>query len=80
MIAGSNELIGLAATQGIFAMLFVVMLLYTLYYNSKREERLMECINACMEGHQKQNEVLNRIETREERIIETITDLKAMVS
>lgn len=36
------ELIKMAASQGLFAVLFVALLFYVLRYNEKREERLME--------------------------------------
>ena len=39
-----TEIIKLAASQGIFAMLFVALLFYVLRYNEKREERLMTCL------------------------------------
>ena len=38
------EIIKLAASQGLFAMLFVALLFYVLRYNEKREERLMTCL------------------------------------
>lgn len=39
-----TEIIKLAASQGIFAVLFVALLFYVLRYNEKREERLMTCL------------------------------------
>ena len=39
-----TEIIKLAASQGIFAVLFVALLFYVLRYNEKREERLMACL------------------------------------
>ena len=38
------EIIKLAASQGLFAVLFVALLFYVLRYNEKREERLMNCL------------------------------------
>jgi len=38
------EIIKLAASQGIFAVLFVALLFYVLRYNEKREERLLSCL------------------------------------
>ena len=38
------EIIKMAASQGIFAVLFVALLFYVLRYNEKREERLMTCL------------------------------------
>ncbi len=38
------EIIKLAASQGLFAMLFVALLFYVLRYNEKREERLLTCL------------------------------------
>jgi len=39
-----TEIIKLAASQGIFAVLFVALLFYVLRYNEKREERLLSCL------------------------------------
>lgn len=38
------EIIKLAASQGLFAMLFVALLFYVLRHNEKREERLLTCL------------------------------------
>ena len=38
------EIIKMAASQGLFAVLFVALLFYVLRYNEKREERLMTCL------------------------------------
>ena len=38
------EIIKMACSQGLFAVLFVALLLYVLRYNEKREERLMVCL------------------------------------
>jgi Flp pilus assembly protein TadB len=43
------ELIKIAATQGVFAALFVALLFYVLRENSKREERLMDFFEAMNE-------------------------------
>lgn len=46
------EIIKLAASQGLFAMLFVALLFYVLRYNEKREERQIvreEKLMACLE-------------------------------
>lgn len=39
-----TELIKMAASQGLFAVLFVALLFYVLKHNEKREERLMTCL------------------------------------
>lgn len=39
-----TEIIKMAASQGLFAVLFVALLFYVLRYNEKREERLMTCL------------------------------------
>ncbi|SHH37728.1 BhlA/UviB family holin-like peptide [Desulforamulus hydrothermalis] len=39
------EIMKFAASQGIFAMLFVALLFYVLRNNEKREERLLTCLN-----------------------------------
>ena len=38
------EVLKMAASQGLFAMLFVALLFYVLRYNERREERLMSCL------------------------------------
>jgi hypothetical protein len=38
------EIIKMACSQGLFAVLFVALLFYVLRYNEKREERLMTCL------------------------------------
>ena len=38
------EIIKMAASQGLFAVLFVALLFYVLKHNEKREERLMRCL------------------------------------
>ena len=43
------EIIKLAASQGVFAVLFVALLFYVLRYNEKREERLMSCLERLTE-------------------------------
>ena len=39
-----TEIIKMAASQGLFAVLFVGLLFYVLRYNERREERLMSCL------------------------------------
>jgi len=38
------EIIKMAASQGLFAVLFVALLFYVLRHNERREERLMSCL------------------------------------
>jgi len=38
------EIVKLAASQGLWAVLFVALLFYVLKHNEKREERLMICL------------------------------------
>lgn len=38
------EIIKMACSQGLFAVLFVALLFYVLRYNEKREERLIVCL------------------------------------
>ncbi len=38
------EVLKMAASQGLFAMLFVALLFYVLRHNERREERLMSCL------------------------------------
>lgn len=40
------EIIKMAASQGLFAVLFVVLLFYVLRHNEKREERLLACLES----------------------------------
>ena len=44
-----SEIIKMAASQGLFAVLFVVLLFYVLKHNEKREERLMACLERLTE-------------------------------
>ncbi len=39
-----TEIIKMAASQGLFAVLFVALLFYVLRHNERREERLMSCL------------------------------------
>ncbi|HOV80323.1 MAG TPA: BhlA/UviB family holin-like peptide [Bacillota bacterium] len=41
-----QEIIKLAASQGLWAVLFVALLFYVLKENAKREERLLSCLDA----------------------------------
>ena len=41
-----TEIIKLAASQGLFAVLFVALLFYVLRHNEKREERLLACLES----------------------------------
>ncbi len=41
-----QEIIKMAASQGLFAVLFVALLFYVLHNNQKREERLLTCLDA----------------------------------
>jgi hypothetical protein len=38
------EILKMAASQGLFAVLFVALLFYVLRHNERREERLMVCL------------------------------------
>ena len=38
------EILKMAASQGLFAVLFVALLFYVLRHNERREERLMTCL------------------------------------
>jgi len=40
------EIAKIAASQGLWAVLFVALLFYVLRYNEKREERLMTCLES----------------------------------
>ena len=43
------EVMKMAASQGIFAVLFVALLFYVLRHNERREERLMNCLEKLTE-------------------------------
>lgn len=43
------EIIKIAASQGLFAVLFVALLFYVLKHNERREERLMVCLERLTE-------------------------------
>jgi len=59
------EIIKLAASQGLFAMLFVALLFYVLRYNEKREERLMTCLERLTADV---GEIKNDIEDLKEKV------------
>lgn len=40
-----NEILQLAASQGLWAVMFVILLLYVLKENSKREEKIQDIIS-----------------------------------
>lgn len=40
------EILKMAASQGLFAVLFVALLFYVLRHNEKREEKLMVCLES----------------------------------
>lgn len=59
------EIIKMAASQGLFAMLFVALLFYVLRYNEKREERLMTCLERLTADV---GEIKNDIEDLKEKV------------
>jgi len=59
------EIIKLAASQGIFAVLFVALLFYVLRYNERREERLMDCLERLTTDV---GEIKNDIEILKEKV------------
>lgn len=60
-----QEIIKLAAGQGLWAILFVALLFYVLKYNEKREERLMSCLERLTEDV---GEIKNDIEDLKGRV------------
>ena len=67
-----QEIIRLAASQGLWSVLFVALLFYVLRYNEKREERLMVCLErltAQFEGISHDvGEIKNDLEDLKERV------------
>ena len=59
------EIIKMAASQGLFAVLFVALLFYILRYNEKREERLMTCLERLASDV---GEIKNDIEGLKEKV------------
>ena len=59
------EIIKMAASQGLFAVLFVALLFYVLRYNEKREERLMTCLERLTSDV---GEIKNDIEDLKEKV------------
>lgn len=59
------EIIKMAASHGLFAMLFVALLFYVLRYNEKREERLMTCLERLTADV---GEIKNDIEDLKEKV------------
>lgn len=60
-----TEIIKLAASQGIFAVLFVALLFYVLRHNERREERLMDCLERLATDV---GEIKNDIEILKEKV------------
>lgn len=60
-----TEIIKLAASQGIFAVLFVALLFYVLRHNERREERLMVCLENMAHDV---SEIKNDIEILKEKV------------
>jgi hypothetical protein len=71
-----QEVIKLAMTQGLWAVLFVALLFYVLRNNEKREERLLGCLEQM--GEQYENLSADVKETRDvvKEVREDIKDLK----
>jgi len=83
LMVGETEALRLAVTQGVFAVLFVILFFYVLRENSKREtvagdreDRLMTFMNTCLDGHRCQNEILDRVEGKVDRVMDGVGDLK----
>lgn len=66
------ELIKLAASQGIFAVLFVALLFYVLRHNEKREERLLSYLERLTSQYESLThdvgEIKNDIEDLKEKV------------
>lgn len=60
-----TEILKLAASQGIFAVLFVALLFYVLKHNERREERLMVCLESMAHDV---GEIKNDIEILKEKV------------
>ena len=60
-----TEIIKLAASQGLFAVLFVALLFYVLRHNERREERLMDCLERLATDV---GEIKNDIEILKEKV------------
>jgi len=60
-----TEIIKLAASQGLFAVLFVALLFYVLRHNERREERLMVCLESMAHDV---GEIKNDIEILKEKV------------
>ena len=59
------EVVKMAASQGLFAVLFVALLFYVLKHNEKREERLMACLESLTKDV---DEIKNDIKDLKERV------------
>lgn len=60
-----TEIIKIAASQGLFAVLFVALLFYVLRHNERREERLMVCLESMAHDV---GEIKNDIEILKEKV------------
>ncbi|MGQ9697170.1 MAG: BhlA/UviB family holin-like peptide [Armatimonadota bacterium] len=73
------EVTRLLIGQGPFAVLFVILLFYVLKEGSKREERLMQFFAQFSEEHKQQAESLAQLDTKLDRVLNGIQDMKQRV-
>ena len=66
------EIIKLAASQGLFAVLFVVLLFYVLRHNEKREERLLSCLEKLTSQYEGLSHDVSEIKTDIEGLKEKV--------
>ena len=72
-----SQLIKIAIPQGIFAVLFVVLLAYVLKENSRRESRLMDFITEHTTLLQQIKDGLVELNGKADRLLNGVADLKA---
>ena len=71
-----QEVIKLAMTQGLWAVLFVALLFYVLRNNEKREERLLGCLEQMGEQYESLSSDVKETRDDVKEVREDIKDLK----
>ncbi|HBK85301.1 BhlA/UviB family holin-like peptide, partial [uncultured Aminobacterium sp.] len=71
-----QEVIKLAMTQGLWAVLFVALLFYVLRNNEKREERLLGCLEQMGEQYENLSADVKEAKDGIKEVREDVKDLK----
>jgi len=74
-----TEAVKIAASQGLWAVLFVALLFYVLRTNEKREERLLSCLDKLGDRYDTLDERVERVEENVSEIKDDVKELKGRV-